>query len=91
MASLKTLKPILVTGGAKRIGHAIVQRFASLGHPVVIHASPRTAEVADEETQKLVGLGYKARYLIADLYCGNDCATHKSSVRILWAIRNISE
>ncbi len=67
MASLKTLKPILVTGGAKRIGHAIVQRFASLGHPVVIHASPRTAEVADEETQKLVGLGYKARYLIADL------------------------
>ena len=49
MASLKSSKPILVTGGAKRIGLAIAQRFARLGHPVIIHASPRTAEVAEAE------------------------------------------
>ena len=67
MASLKSSKPILVTGGAKRIGLAIAQRFARLGHPVIIHASPRTAEVAEAETMSLVRSGFIARCIIADL------------------------
>ena len=67
MASLKSSKPILVTGGAKRIGLAIAQRFARLGHPVIIHASPRTAEAAEAETMSLVRSGFIARCIIADL------------------------
>jgi len=67
VASLKSSKPILVTGGAKRIGLAIAQRFARLGHPVSIHASPRTAEAAEAETMSLVRSGFIARCIIADL------------------------
>jgi len=67
VASLKSFKPILVTGGAKRIGLAIAQRFAGLGHPVIIHASPRTAEAAEVETNSLVKSGFVASSLIADL------------------------
>ncbi|MFM8860391.1 MAG: SDR family NAD(P)-dependent oxidoreductase, partial [Methylocystis sp.] len=67
MSSLKSFKPILVTGGAKRIGLAIAQRFADLGHPVIIHASPRTAEAAEAETKSLVKSGVRARCIIADL------------------------
>ncbi len=40
----KTLKRILVTGGAKRVGKHFVERLSAAGHGVIIHANSNAAE-----------------------------------------------
>lgn len=40
----KSLKRILVTGGAKRVGKHFVERLSAAGHGVIIHANSNAAE-----------------------------------------------
>ena len=57
----------LVTGGARGIGRAIVERLAEAGHAVVVHASPRSAEAARALVDDLVARGARADIVVADL------------------------
>jgi NAD(P)-dependent dehydrogenase (short-subunit alcohol dehydrogenase family) len=56
----------LVTGGARRIGRAIVERLAKEGYAVAIHVRRITAE-AQEFADALVGAGNCAAIIPADL------------------------
>jgi NAD(P)-dependent dehydrogenase (short-subunit alcohol dehydrogenase family) len=38
--------PVLITGGAKRLGAAIARALAAAGHPIVIHARTSAADTA---------------------------------------------
>lgn len=59
--------PVLVTGAARRIGLAIAERLARVGHPVVLHASPRSAEEAELAAHAIRLRGGRAATAIADL------------------------
>lgn len=59
--------PALVTGAARRIGLAIAGRLARDGRPVVLHASPRSAEEAELAAQAIRTHGGQAAIMIADL------------------------
>ncbi|ABR59639.1 SDR family oxidoreductase [Sinorhizobium medicae] len=62
----RTLKAALVTGGARRIGRAIVEDLATHGFAVAIHANGSFAE-AEALAASLRGSGAKAIALRADL------------------------
>jgi NAD(P)-dependent dehydrogenase (short-subunit alcohol dehydrogenase family) len=57
----------LVTGAARRIGLAIAERLAREGRPVVLHASPRSADDAELAAQAIRHRGGRAAVAIADL------------------------
>jgi NAD(P)-dependent dehydrogenase (short-subunit alcohol dehydrogenase family) len=56
----------LVTGGARRIGHAIVERLASEGYSIVIHCNSAVDE-AEALANELLGRGTQAVVVAADL------------------------
>ena len=55
------MKPILITGGAKRLGAALARALAAAGYPVIIHARHATA-LAEALAGEL-----NARLLLGDL------------------------
>jgi NAD(P)-dependent dehydrogenase (short-subunit alcohol dehydrogenase family) len=57
----------LVTGAARRIGRAIAERLAREGRPVVLHASPRSADEAERAAQAIRDGGGRAAVAVADL------------------------
>lgn len=57
----------LVTGASRRIGLAIAGRLALDGWPVVLHASPRSADAAELAAQAIRTQGGRAAVAIADL------------------------
>lgn len=59
--------PALVTGAPRRIGLAIAERLAREGRPVVLHASPRSAEEAELAAHAVRKRGGRATTAIADL------------------------
>lgn len=59
--------PVLVTGATRRIGLAIAGRFAHEGRPVVLHASPRSAEEAELAADAIRAHGGRAAVAVADL------------------------
>lgn len=59
--------PVLVTGAPRRIGLALVERFAREGRPVVLHASSRSAEEAELAAHAIRQRGGRAATAIADL------------------------
>jgi len=61
-----TLKRILVTGGARRVGRHVVERFAAAGHGVVIHANSGASE-AEALAASLRAGGASAWAIAADL------------------------
>jgi NAD(P)-dependent dehydrogenase (short-subunit alcohol dehydrogenase family) len=62
----ETLKTALVTGGAKRIGEAIVRDLAANGFAVAIHAA-RSTDEARTLAAEIVAEGGRATVLTADL------------------------
>src|SRR5689334_22961177 len=56
----------LVTGGARRIGKAIVEDLAANGFAVAIHAN-RSSDEAEALVQKITGKGGRAAVVAADL------------------------
>ncbi|MEN5276212.1 SDR family oxidoreductase [Brucella sp. TWI432] len=63
--------PVLVTGGARRIGKAMVEDLAALGFPVAIHYN-RSAEEARILADQIMAKGGKACIVKADLADEND-------------------
>lgn len=63
--------PVLVTGGARRIGKAIVQDLAQQGFPVAIHCN-LSVRSAQELAAQIIGNGGKACVVQADLANEND-------------------
>ena len=61
-----TLKTALVTGGAQRIGEAIVRDLAAHDYAVAIHAS-RSVEKADALSREIQAAGGRAAVVIGDL------------------------
>lgn len=59
--------PALVTGAARRIGLAIAGRLAREGRPVILHASPRSAEAAELAAEAIRTQGGQAAVAVADL------------------------
>lgn len=59
--------PALVTGAARRIGLAIAGRLAREGRPVILHASPRSAEAAELAAEAIRHQGGQAAVAVADL------------------------
>jgi len=59
--------PALVTGAARRIGRAIAEGLAASGRPVVLHASPRSFEAAEQAAAALRAAGRPAAAIDADL------------------------
>ncbi len=57
----------LVTGGARRIGRAIVERLAADGAAIAIHASERSAREAQSLADRLASRGARAAVVVADL------------------------
>jgi len=60
------LKTALVTGGARRIGRAIVQDLAANGYGVAIHASD-SLEAAAALRNEITAAGGRACVVLADL------------------------
>lgn len=58
---------VLVTGAARRIGRAIVERLAQDGHAVAIHSSARSLPEAEALALELTSRGARAAALAADL------------------------
>ncbi|MDP2800328.1 MAG: SDR family oxidoreductase [Phreatobacter sp.] len=56
----------LVTGGARRVGRAIVEALAAAGYAVAIHANRSQGE-AEELARHIVGAGGRAAVVTADL------------------------
>ncbi len=67
--------PVLVTGAPRRIGLAIAERLAREGRPVVLHASPRSAEEAELAAHAIRKRGGRAATAIADL--ADACSTQR--------------
>ncbi|MEF3368004.1 SDR family oxidoreductase [Methylocystis sp. 9N] len=59
--------PALVTGSSRRIGLAIAERLAREGRPVVLHASPRSADEAELAAHAIRLRGGRAASAIAEL------------------------
>jgi NAD(P)-dependent dehydrogenase (short-subunit alcohol dehydrogenase family) len=59
--------PALVTGAARRIGHAIADRLAREGRPVVLHSSARSAPEAERAAEAIRRQGGRAAVAVADL------------------------
>ena len=57
----------LVTGGARRIGRAIVERLARQGLAVVVHASARSRDDAESLARTICAGGGRAAVVAADL------------------------
>ncbi len=57
----------LVTGGARRIGRAIVERLARQGLAVVVHASARSRDDAEGLARAICAGGGRAAVVAADL------------------------
>lgn len=68
------MKAALVTGGAKRLGAAIVRTLAEAGHPVVIHYR-NSAEAAESLAGEIRAAGGEAFTLGADLADPEQVAT----------------
>jgi NAD(P)-dependent dehydrogenase (short-subunit alcohol dehydrogenase family) len=62
----KAEKAVLVTGGARRIGKAIVEDLAAHGFAVAIHCN-RSRSAADALAEHIVGKGGRATIVQADL------------------------
>ncbi|MFO1115596.1 MAG: SDR family oxidoreductase [Beijerinckiaceae bacterium] len=58
---------VLVTGGGRRIGRAIVERLSGDGDAVVIHASARSLDEAQALATEIRGRGGRAAAIAADL------------------------
>ncbi|MCA9269893.1 MAG: SDR family NAD(P)-dependent oxidoreductase, partial [Planctomycetales bacterium] len=58
---------VLVTGAARRIGRAIVERLAHDGYAVAIHASARSLPEAQELAREIAARGGRAAVLATDL------------------------
>lgn len=67
-----TNRVALVTGGARRIGAAIVRRLAKAGYGVAIHCGTSRAQ-ADALAQEITESGGRAVVLQADLVDGDAC------------------
>jgi len=65
-AGIQTAGTALVTGGAKRIGRAIVEDLAAHGFAVAIHANA-SGGAADELAARIAGAGGRAAVVTADL------------------------
>lgn len=63
---MSDIGPTLVTGGARRLGKAVVERLASAGVPVVIHARASGAQ-AEQLASLIRAEGGQAAVAIADL------------------------
>ena len=63
---IQTAGTALVTGGAKRIGRAIVEDLAAHGFAVAIHANA-SGGAADELAARIAGAGGRAAVVTADL------------------------
>jgi NAD(P)-dependent dehydrogenase (short-subunit alcohol dehydrogenase family) len=63
----------LVTGGARRIGRAIVRALAGAGYAVAIHAH-RSLEAAEELAAEIAAAGGRAAVVAADLADHDDVA-----------------
>jgi pteridine reductase len=61
-----TDKIVLVTGGAKRVGKAIVRAFATRGCKLVVHYHTSHAD-AEQTVQELLATGYEAMAVQADI------------------------
>lgn len=64
---MRRKETVLVTGAARRIGRAIVERLARDGLGVAIHASARSLREAEELAAEIVAHGGRAIALAADL------------------------
>jgi NAD(P)-dependent dehydrogenase (short-subunit alcohol dehydrogenase family) len=64
----------LVTGGARRIGRAIVRALAGAGYAVAIHAN-RSLEPAQELAAEIAAAGARAAVIAADLAVHEDVAS----------------
>ncbi len=60
------IRTVLVTGGAKRLGAAIVRRLAADGHAVVVHQG-HSPEEADALVDEIVAIGGRAAAVEGDL------------------------
>jgi NAD(P)-dependent dehydrogenase (short-subunit alcohol dehydrogenase family) len=60
------IRTVLVTGGAKRLGAAIVRRLAADGHAVVVHQG-HSPEEADALVDEIVATGGRAAAVEGDL------------------------
>ena len=58
---------VLVTGAARRIGRAIVERLADDGYAIAIHASARSLPEAEGLAREIAARGGRADALSADL------------------------
>lgn len=65
-ASASLRRAALVTGGAQRIGGAIVRALAQAGYAVAVHARASRAQ-ADALCAEVAGMGGKAASVLADL------------------------
>lgn len=63
---VEAVKTALVTGGAKRIGAAIVEDLAAHGFAVAIHCN-RSRDEAEALSARIVGSGGRAAVVVADL------------------------
>lgn len=63
--------PVLVTGGARRIGKAIVQDLAAHGFPVAVHCN-RSVKDGEQLVAEIIANGGKACVVKADLADEND-------------------
>jgi NAD(P)-dependent dehydrogenase (short-subunit alcohol dehydrogenase family) len=64
----------LVTGAPRRIGRAVALRLAGAGYGVALHASPRSAEAAEELALFIRAGGGRASVVIGDLESAQDAA-----------------
>jgi pteridine reductase len=66
--SAKAAPPVaIVTGAARRIGAAIVQRLASEAFSLVLHTSPASKEEGEAEADRIRERGGKAVVAACDL------------------------
>lgn len=65
----------LITGAARRIGRAVAERLAAEGYGLALHASPRSAEAAEDCARDIRARGGRACVVVADLALPGETAT----------------